>query len=355
MLQHRDELSRFIGEEISRTMAEQREMEREYERLIEQRAELKGMVNKNRYKDVQERVHEISRGLRESTSKLVASLKENPNVSGNMIKVDRDRREALDLFLRLNLELREKGTFFALSQRVDEEDASIAKLQHLQARDRELTDGIAKMEASLRSENEVFQRTSKERKEMIISLKEEIHRFKGNTSNSTHFKKRESLAKVSSTARDFKLSERVLEQRIQELDAQHRTEQTVNNETRSFLVRKQQSLLDEGGRWDARFEAETSDRDRALKAVMQQRAVMLGHLTALQERRKGEEEAERLASELAAAAADMERHRREVAQKKMAAASRIYNLLMTVVARSRAASGNDSKKKKKKGDGKKKK
>jgi CRISPR/Cas system CMR subunit Cmr6 (Cas7 group RAMP superfamily) len=81
-LEHRDELSKFIGEEIARTMSEQKAMEKEYEMLIEMRAELKGMANKNKYKDIQERVNEISRALKESTSKLVASLKENPNVSG---------------------------------------------------------------------------------------------------------------------------------------------------------------------------------------------------------------------------------------------------------------------------------
>jgi polyhydroxyalkanoate synthesis regulator phasin len=85
ILQHRDELSKFIGEEISRTMREQTELEKRYERLIEQRSSMKGMVNKSKYKAVQEEIQEVSRALRESTNNLVRSLKENPNVSGNMM------------------------------------------------------------------------------------------------------------------------------------------------------------------------------------------------------------------------------------------------------------------------------
>ena len=85
MLQHRDELSKFIGDEISRTMIEQKSLERRYEELIEQRAAMKGMVNKNRYKEVQEEIQDVSRALRESTNNLVRSLKENPNVSGNSL------------------------------------------------------------------------------------------------------------------------------------------------------------------------------------------------------------------------------------------------------------------------------
>jgi hypothetical protein len=78
-------LSKFIGEEISRTMREQTELEKRYERLIEQRSSMKGMVNKSKYKAVQEEIQEVSRALRESTNNLVRSLKENPNVSGNMM------------------------------------------------------------------------------------------------------------------------------------------------------------------------------------------------------------------------------------------------------------------------------
>jgi hypothetical protein len=40
------------------------------------------MVNKNKYKEVQEEIQDVSRSLRESTNNLVRNLKENPNVSG---------------------------------------------------------------------------------------------------------------------------------------------------------------------------------------------------------------------------------------------------------------------------------
>ncbi len=39
--QHRDELSRFIGDEIARAIQEQRQLEQRYESLMNQRAEFK--------------------------------------------------------------------------------------------------------------------------------------------------------------------------------------------------------------------------------------------------------------------------------------------------------------------------
>eukprot|EP00981_Chlorochromonas_danica_P001710 scaffold369_cov177-Ochromonas_danica.AAC.43 len=44
ILQHRDELSKFIGDEIARTLLEQKELEHHYQELIEKRAAMKGMV-----------------------------------------------------------------------------------------------------------------------------------------------------------------------------------------------------------------------------------------------------------------------------------------------------------------------
>ena len=85
LLQHRDELSKFIGDEISRTLVEQKNLEKRYEELIEQRAAMKGMVNKIKYKEVQEEIQDVSRALRESTNNLVRSLKDNPNVSGTVL------------------------------------------------------------------------------------------------------------------------------------------------------------------------------------------------------------------------------------------------------------------------------
>ena len=50
------------------------------------------MVNKNKYKEVQEEIQDVSRSLRESTNNLVRNLKENPNVSGMAESVLKDKQ-----------------------------------------------------------------------------------------------------------------------------------------------------------------------------------------------------------------------------------------------------------------------
>lgn len=103
VVQHRDELSKFIGEEISRIIGEQRSLEMRYEALIMERGELKGLANKSRYREVQGEVAEVSRQLRELTKQLTRNLKDNPNISGNLIKIQRERSDLIEVTTRAQL------------------------------------------------------------------------------------------------------------------------------------------------------------------------------------------------------------------------------------------------------------
>ena len=82
VLAHRDELSQFVGDEISRIIEEQKRLEQKYEELIAQRGVLKGLSNKSKYKQNQVEIQDVSRALRESTKNLCRNLKDNPNISG---------------------------------------------------------------------------------------------------------------------------------------------------------------------------------------------------------------------------------------------------------------------------------
>lgn len=61
------ELSRSVGDEISRVILEQRQLEQRFEALISQRGVLKAMPNKTKYKENQKELHEVADQLRNST------------------------------------------------------------------------------------------------------------------------------------------------------------------------------------------------------------------------------------------------------------------------------------------------
>eukprot|EP01035_Chromulina_nebulosa_P008642 gene8642-11707_t len=238
ILQHRDELSKFIGDEIARTLHEQKNLENRYEVLIEQRAAMKGMVSKSKYKEVQEEIHDVSRALRESTNNLVRSLKENPNISGNLIKVQRDRTELNDILIRCTQEIRDRGRYQTITQKVDEENSSKIRLQQLKSREKGLREVVAKLQETLNEEQRAFQQSTTEQKQAILQLKEELLSVKGSTSTDAKFRRKESLATVSAIWREYKHKEHRLEVKRKELEDKLQTESVVSNKTRDFLTRK---------------------------------------------------------------------------------------------------------------------
>lgn len=300
VLQHRDELSRFIGDEIFRTMAEQKVLEKRYEELIEQRAAMKGMVNKNKYKEVQEEIQDVSRALRESTNNLVRSLKENPNVSGNLIKVQRDRTELHDLLLRCNQELRDRGTFTTISHRVDEENNARLRLQNLKTREKVLREAVGNLQEQLKEEQRIFAKTVKEQRQAIAQLKDELQVIKGSASADTKFKRKESMASVSAIWREYKMKQRVLEDKLMELEEKLFTENIVSTETKNFLSQKHAFLVAEIAKWDAKYETDVNAIDLEISNLTSNRDDLLEKLAALKERKAQETMAEdtRKAAEL---------------------------------------------------------
>merc|ERR1711964_155041 len=94
-----------MGDEISRIIQEQRDLEKQYESLIATRGTLKGLCNKATFKEVQIQIQEVAHNLRESNKSLCRNLKENPNVQGNLLKMQQERARVQELLEDTKLEL----------------------------------------------------------------------------------------------------------------------------------------------------------------------------------------------------------------------------------------------------------
>ena len=110
ILQHRDELTKFVGDEVSQIIGDQRLLEERYEGLISQRSKLRGVANNFRYKLVQTEIEGVSRSLRNSTKSLCQNLKDNPDISGNLFKIQRERQDLIEI---IEQTINEVGTLHA--------------------------------------------------------------------------------------------------------------------------------------------------------------------------------------------------------------------------------------------------
>jgi IQ domain-containing protein G len=314
---------------------------------------MKGMVNKAKYKDVQEEIQDVSRALRESTNNLIKNLKENPNVSGNLIKVQRDRMELKDLILRCVQELRDQGTYITVKTRVDEENFAQIRLQQLRAREKSLRETVANLEHDLNAEQKLFQRTVHEQKQAIAQLKEELQVLKGSTAFDAKFKRKESIASVSAIWRQYKLVERQFEVKLKSLEDKLQTETLVHSETKDFLIRKQQALADDLAAWESKYDRDIGGLDKQLNDLTTSRTELLEKLSILRERKKVEDDVARAKKEQEDLERELERQKIADLKKRNAAARRIQRDLRIYVQRKKEYEAiKEAGKKKKGGKGK---
>eukprot|EP00879_Flechtneria_rotunda_P030723 GHRR01033395.1.p1 GENE.GHRR01033395.1~~GHRR01033395.1.p1 ORF type:complete len:188 (+),score=74.66 GHRR01033395.1:171-734(+) len=92
------ELTQSVGEEISKMITQQKELEQRFHELITAQSALRAMPNKANLNKNQEELEEVSKALKQATKQLCRNLKDNPNVTGNMAKVAATR-EALQMLL----------------------------------------------------------------------------------------------------------------------------------------------------------------------------------------------------------------------------------------------------------------
>lgn len=76
-------------------LKEQIRLENAYADLIKKRSQLKGIANRKDHKDVEIKIQEVSRRLKESTKKLCRLFKENTNLDDDSKKVRQERGQLL--------------------------------------------------------------------------------------------------------------------------------------------------------------------------------------------------------------------------------------------------------------------
>lgn len=246
---------------------------------------LKGLVNKMRYREIQEEIQEVSRALRESTNNLVRSLKENPNISGNLIKVQRDRTELQDLLLRCVQELRERGKFLTIINKVDEDNTAKAKFLDLKDREKQLRETVSHLQTKLNEDQILFQHQTTEKKQEILDKKLDLTSKKSTTSINLDFNHKESKASVAAIWREYKHKEYELENRVKKLEEKLHIENIVNNETKEFLNKKILSLQESLLVWESKYDKDIINIENKTSELELKRNTLLEKLNVLKERK----------------------------------------------------------------------
>lgn len=281
---HRDELSEFVGDEISRVIDEQRKLESKYEELIAMRGELKGLSNKSKYKQNQSDIQEVSRALRESTKNLCRNLKDNPNVTGNLLKIQDERSELEELIVRTVNELRETRTYSLLCTHVEETKKEQERLEEMVETEKRTANSVKELEEELEHERKEHEQEEEDRSQTIAQLKVELQEVRDSLTFKTKYARREAHAKLGSTVRQYQQQEQDLLDKIDSLSHSKEMEEHVHEETVNFLVKKQERLLAQATDWGDRYTNDLEELDVKLQELGKARETDRERLQALEVR-----------------------------------------------------------------------
>lgn len=348
VMAHRDELSQIVGDEITRIIQEQRGLELRYEELIAQRASLKALSNKAKYKENQELIKEVARALRDSTKELCRNLKGNPNIAENLSKIQTERSNLQNLLSKTLRELRE-NSFSTLTTTVEEEKARNDMILEVIAKEKEVSAAVKKLQEDLANERQQHEAEVEERNEIIAKLKEELQEVRTKSAIETKYLQKESRARLQSLNRIYGQSTSDLDESIWRVRKQLEIEVRANKESEEFLKRKQQQLQHEIQTWMQKYDTDTEEMDRELEQLKASRAEDLVKLNDYTERYTKEMEEKARREEEARIRAEMEALRKQEEERNTWAATKVQALWRGYLARKAASGGKGKKGKKGKG------
>jgi len=360
VLAHRDELSQFVGDEISRIIKEQRSLEKRYEELISQRATLKGLANKSKYKANQQELGEVSRMLRESTKNLCRTLKDNPNVGGSLLKIQKERTDLEELLRDCFDELEKSCVFSKIVETVEADNQEQQDIADLEKRELRLTKEVKELEHELEEERKQYHREVKERRDRISALKKSLRELKTNTVVHAQYAKQQAKAKMQANKRDYEQTESKMRDKLEHKGTRQSRELTVHEAVFGFVEGKTKDLRELCDHWQQRFLDDTKAKDEEMADLTEKRVRDKEDLDHLRERFASEKATKEAMEAERRQMAAMEKSKHDAEMRTIKAAETLQREWRNVVKKSQAKAmdalrRSRKKGKKKKGKGKKKK
>jgi len=311
---HGDELTQHMGDEISRIIQEQRELERKYESLIAQRGALKGLCNKAKFLEVQKQIQDVARQLKDSNKNLCRNLKENPNVQENMLKMQAERTQVQEWLEETKTELVDMS-FSNLVTKVEAERHSQEQLSDVKKKEREATATVKQLEAELQREQADNERETKLANQEIKELKEELQKNKTISDIEFKFEEKKLRAKEQALLRIHTQMEKLLNEELDSLRKAQTMEQSVHERCHDFLNDRVQELQVKKETWTDDANKEINDREVELADLEEKKRQCLEQLQDLEEKRNNEAEIHKAKEAEMRDAVIIERQRREQLQR----------------------------------------
>lgn len=263
-------LTQSVGEEVTRMIVEQKELEQRFEQLISAQHVLRTMPNKSKLRQNQQEVAEVAEKLRQSTKQLCRNLKDNPNVTENMAKVAAERVQLQALLLKCLNELEVLREMPCVVNMVRAEDQKEVETKETIQREKETTAAVRNYRQVLQQEKEEHEEEMRKKKENMTVLKERLKEVKTQTGIESRYREKQFNASHLTAQRLDGVILDDLETEIEILMQKIDIEKAVNHATESFLASTAVQLTEDAKNWGEKHEQDTEKKDKELEQLKAQ-------------------------------------------------------------------------------------
>jgi hypothetical protein len=285
----RDEMTEIMGDEISRIISEQRNLEQRYAQLVSLRSSLTGISNKDNFLKVKEEIKQVAQALRENTRHLCRVLKDNPNLQGNLMKIQKDRQELAAMLDELTKDLYGLN-YHSFGYNIAEEMQKQDLLTRKRQQEKETTQNAKQLQEDYKKELQEYQKESKEAQDEIQKLRDELAEAKTYQAFRLKYEEKEARAREACESRQHQHDLYEKEEEVKALVKKKEVEEMVHNRLEKFMERKFDQFNKELEEWKYKHEQDARDLNERIVQMTEKKDKAKTKLEALNEEVEGEKQ-----------------------------------------------------------------
>ncbi|GMH36705.1 hypothetical protein BSKO_04578 [Bryopsis sp. KO-2023] len=279
------ELTLSVGEEITRMIYEQKDLEKQFNDLISVQHGLRNMPNKSKLRENQAELQRVSHQLRQSTKQLCRNLKDNPNVAENMGKVSAIRQSLTSLLLQCLGEVESDGEVKAMVETVMAQEKTEAKTID---RERRMTAAVRQLKNDLKDEKSDHEEKMREKRKALAILKEQLKEVKARTTIESRFRVKDVTAKNECLHRLEGCDVADLERDLDLTRHQIQIEKSVHEASAEYLKNLQANLQQESINWTQKSDKDIQEKEKEIQVLRANHQRDLTKLRDVEEKYKAE-------------------------------------------------------------------
>lgn len=263
-------------------MVREKDLETNFDKLMQRRQTLQGLSNRRAYTQNQAELSEVTKLLRDSTAVIKQSLRDNlKNIKGNIEKIQRDRSELQDLMTGTARELAVTRTFQTLAQQVEQRAVEARALSDAQRAHEQLLQQLQRVASQREAELHKHEKDLDERGARIQQLTAELKRLRQVTEVTLQHDRATAEAAAETQRRLWSRRLEELKKKTEEAEADRAVDDSVNQHSMAFLNKHLEAVEAEEEAWKERSSKDIAAKTAAMETLVAQRDAVKAELDQL--------------------------------------------------------------------------